>query len=86
MISVGNDNSGYRCGLGKLSQLVIGQENRIDNVNAAAGQDRARKEISFYEGIMGLPEPEAGQKVMKIGRRHGGRVPETRGVSKVVAL
>src|SRR5947208_13102520 len=82
MISVGNDNSGYRCGLGKLSQLVIGQENRIDNVNAAAGQDRARKEISFYGGIMSLPEPEAGQKVMKIGRRHSGRVLETGGVSK----
>src|SRR2546428_2137016 len=77
MISVGNDNSGYRCGLGKLSQLVIGQDNRIDNVNAAAGQDCARKEISFYGGIIDLPKPEAGQKVMKIGRRHGGRVPET---------
>src|SRR2546430_1260392 len=82
MISVGNDNSGYRCGLGKLSQLVIGQDNRIDNVNAAAGQDCARKEISFYGGIMGLPKPEAGQKVMKIGRRHGGRVPETGGLAR----
>src|SRR5438876_613715 len=82
MISVGNDNSGYRCGLGKLSQLVIGQDNRIDNVNAAAGQDCARKEISFYGGIIGLPKPEAGQKVMKIGRRHGGRVPETAGLAR----
>src|SRR6266436_1224081 len=82
MIGVGNDNSGYRCGLGKLSQLVIGQGNRIDKVNAAAGQDCARKEISFYGGIMGLPEPEPGQKVMKIGRRHGGRVPETGALSK----
>ncbi len=85
MIGVGNDNSGYRSGLGKLSQLVIGQGNRIDKVKAAAGQDCAGKEISFYGGIMGLPEPEAGQKVMKIGRRHGGRVPETGGLSKVVA-
>jgi hypothetical protein len=32
-----------------------------------------------------LPEPEAGQKLMKIGRRHGGRVPETVGLSKAVA-
>jgi len=86
MIGVGNDNSGYRCGLRKLSQLVIGQDNRIDNVNAAAGQNCARKEISFYGEIMGLPKPEAGQKVIKIGRRHGGRVPETVGLSKVVAL
>src|SRR6266705_1514956 len=82
MIDVGNDNSGYRCGLGKLSQLVIGQDNRIDNVNAAAGQDGAGKEISFYGGIIGLPEPESGQKEMKIGRRHGGRVAETGGLSK----
>ena len=86
MIGVGNDNSGYRCGLGKLSQLVIGQGNRIDNVNAAAGEDGAGREISFYGGIIGLPEPESGQKMMKIGRRHGGKVPETGGLSKAVAL
>lgn len=86
MIGVGNDNSGYRCSLGKLSQLVIGQGNRIDKVKAAAGQDCAGKEISFYGGIIGLPEPKAGQKAMKIGRRHGGSVPETGGLSKAVAL
>ena len=64
MIGVGNDNSGYRCGLGKLSQLFIGQGNRIDNVNAAAGEDGAGREISFYGRMIGLPEPESGQKVM----------------------
>src|SRR5437762_7336546 len=31
---------------------------------------------------MGLPKPEAGQKMMKIGRKHGGRVPETRGLAR----
>src|SRR5207248_1725703 len=35
-----------------------------------------------YGGIMGLPEPEAGQKVMKIRRRHSGRVPETGGLAR----
>jgi hypothetical protein len=30
---------------------------------------------------MGLPKPEAGQKMMKIGRKHGGRVPETWGLA-----
>ena len=71
MIGVRNDNSRDLRRLGKLAQLRVRQRNRIDNIDTDAGQDRAGEQVNFCGGIVGLPNPKAGQKVMKIGSRHG---------------
>jgi hypothetical protein len=86
MIGTCNDNSRDFCRFGELAQLRIRQRNRINNTEAGTGEDRAGEEVSFYGGIVGLPDPKAGQKLMEIGNNHAGSVPERDGLGKVVAL
>ena len=86
MIGIGNDNSRDLRRLGELTQLRIRQRNWIENIDAGVCQNRAGEEVSFYGGIVGLPDPKAGQKLMEIGSNHAGSVPEREGLGKVVAL
>src|ERR1700676_4387777 len=82
MIGIRNDNSPDLRRLGELAQLRIGQRNWINNIDAGAGQDRTGEQVSFYGGIVGLPDPRAGQKLMEIWSRHAGRMAETAGLGK----
>src|ERR1700736_4845524 len=82
MIGVGNDDSRYRRRLRQLAQVRIREGNWINNIEAGVGQNCAGEQVSFYEGIVILPDPKAGQKLMKIGQRHGGSVPESGSLGK----
>src|ERR1700719_669057 len=82
MIRIRNDDSCDLCRLGELAQLRIRQLNRINNIDAGAGQDRAGKQVDFCGRIVDLPDPKDGQKLMKVRRRHGGRVLEQTVASK----
>ena len=86
MIGIRNDNSRHGRSLGELAQLRIRQLNRINNIYAGAGQDRAGEEVDFCGGIVDLPDPETGHKLMEIGRGHAGRMAETGSLGKAVAL
>ena len=86
MIGIGNDNSGHRRRFGELPEPWIRQRNWIHNINTGVCQNRAGEEVNFCGRIVGLPDPEAGQKLIEIGRRHRWRMAETEGVGKGVAL
>src|ERR1700730_12539102 len=82
MIGIGHDNSDNRRGSGEIAQVHFSQWNWIDNPDTGRGSEGTGTEVTFYRGIVVLPDPDPWGKRMKFSVDHLGRVPGKKGLIK----